>query len=448
MSPDLISLLFFFEEVYVANFNPRAIAGALAILACTGCGAALNETPTTDDSAALLKAWTDYYAAIDGLKRNFLASDSFNIDDAHRAGAVQLMQSIIASNVNGMMGGGDGSYPHIRLLLSPTIKIGVDNPDTLYRAATVSNPGGAHAYRVWGQIGTASDFLLEQFYGPEPQGAINTFEDDDLVTDGEGRFEIFLSAEPMGENWMELAPTDRLLTLIIRDSFTNWEAEHPATVHIERIGTDGESSPPLRERDLIQPIETATAILERQGRFWPDFSSRLRLVGENNFIDFRPTESLGIPTQYFSAGFFSIRKDEALIVTIPDVDAAYCGFQVANFWAASPDWINRQTSLSWCNDGAQALPMSDGSYRFIVSPRDPGVHNWVDTAGLSQGVLYARIQSPRGDNFAPPEVHAELVQLDGPEQHLEHGTPRVDADTRKRAIAARQAHARRRYQAW
>ena len=432
----------------MVNVNCWGMAPVLALLACTGCGATLKETPPTDDTAALLEAWTDYHAAISGLQDNFLASDSFNIDDAHRAGAVRLMQSIIASNVNGMMGGGDGSWPHIRLLLSPTIKIGVDNPDTLYRAATVSNPGGVHVYRVWGQLGTASDFLLEQFYGPDPRGAISTFEDDDLVTDDQGRFEIFLSAEPMGENWMELAPTDRLLTLIIRDSFTNWETERAATVEVERMGTAGEPSPPLRERDLIRPIRTATAILERQGRFWPDFSSRLRLVGENNFIDFRPTESLGIPTQYFSAGFFSIAGDEALIVTIPDVDAAYCGFQVASFWAASPDWINRQTSLSWCNDGAQALPLSNGAYRFVVSPRDPGVHNWVDTAGLSQGVLYARIQSPRGDDFAPPEVRSELVPLDELEGHLEPGTARVDASARKRAIAARQTHARRRFQAW
>ncbi|MCY3640712.1 MAG: hypothetical protein OXH37_06835, partial [Gammaproteobacteria bacterium] len=159
----------------MAYVKRRALASAFAILACTGCGGTLQETPPTDDTAALLKAWSDYYAAIDGLKNNFLASDSFKIDDAHRAGAVRLMQSIIASNVNGAMGGGDGSYPHLRLLLSPTIKIGVDNPDTLYRAATITNPDGGYVYRVWGRLGTASDFLLEQFHGPDPQGAISTF---------------------------------------------------------------------------------------------------------------------------------------------------------------------------------------------------------------------------------------------------------------------------------
>ncbi len=432
----------------MVTLNLRASAVALAVLLGTACGDSLKETPPNEDTAALLQAWDEYYRAIAELQDNLLASDSFKIDDAHRAGAIQLMQSIIASNVLGAMGGGDGNYPHIRLLLSPSIKIGVDNPDTLYRAATISNPDGAHVYRVWGKLGSASDFLLEQFYGPDPQGAISIFEDDDLTVGEDGSFEIFLSAERMGENWMELAPTERLITLIIRDSFTDWATEQPATLEIERVGTDGELSPPLRERDLIGPIQQATEILKRQGRFWPDFSARMRLVGENNFIDFRPTESLGIPTQHFSAGFFSIAQDEALIVTIADVEAAYCGFQVANFWAASPDWINRQTSLSWCNDGAQAAPTADGRYQFVVSPQDPGVRNWIDTAGLSQGVLYARIQSPKEEDFAPPAVRSELVKMHALEQRLEPGTARVDAQARKRAIAARQAHARRRYQAW
>ena len=311
------------------------------ILVLTGCGGELKETPPSDATHALRQAWQDYYDAIAEVQTNFLASDSFKIDDAHRAGAYQLLQSLISSNVGGMMGGGNGDYPHIRPVLSPSNKLGVDNPDTFYRGATVTNPNGEYVYRVWGTLGNASDFLLEQFYGPDPQGAISVFEDDDLITDDEGNFEIFLSAQRRGDNWMELAATDKLITLLIRDSHTNWDEETHATVHIERLGTQGIAPPPLTESDLILPIQTATQILLRQGQFWPDFSNRMRLVGENKFIDFRATESLGIPTQFFSAGFFSLNEEQALLVTIPDVEAAYCGMQLTSFWAASPDWPNR-----------------------------------------------------------------------------------------------------------
>jgi len=357
-----------------------------------------NVSAPTSETEDLREAWAEYYAAVEEVRTNFEASPSFAIDEAHRAGTYQVLQAVMAGNLNGLMGGGDGTYPHIRLVLSPSMKLGVDNPDTFYRGATVSNPDGQSVYRVWGNRGTASDFLFELFWGPDPQGAISVFEDEDLVTDAEGNFEIFLSAaRPDGAaNWMELAQDERHLLLLIRDSFTNWETEEAATLNIERIGEAGVPSPDLTEAALIQQIKNATQVLLRQGQFWPDFSSKLRAFGENRFSPFRVSGKLGILSQYFAPGFYSVGEDEALIVTIPDVEAGYCGLQIANFWAASPDWVNRQTSLSWCNEGAQAYQSEDGSYVFIISPEDPGVQNWIDTAGNTQGTLYARIQLALG----------------------------------------------------
>ena len=168
---------------------------------------------------------------------------------------------------------------------------------------------------------------------------------------------------------------------MFRDSFTNWGNEEPSILNIERIGEAGVPSADLVESQLVEQVKNATAVLLRQGQFWPDFSNRLRLIGQNNFSAFRTTGSLGITSQYFAPGFFSLRADEALIVRIDDVEAGYCGFQLTNFWAASPDWPNRQSSLSWCNDGSQAHQSADGSYTFVVAAKDPGVQNWIDTSG-------------------------------------------------------------------
>lgn len=408
----------------------------------------LNETPPTAATADLQAAWATYYEAIDEVRGNFEASDTFKIDDAHRAGTYQLLQSLIAGNTNGLMGGGDGTYPHIRLVLSPWMRLGVDNPDTFYRGATVSNPNGDAVYRVWGNRGTASDFLLEQFYGPDPNGAISVFEDEELVTDADGNFELFLSAERMGENWMALPKDDRLILLMFRDSFTNWETETASTLRIERIGEAGVMSPDLTEAALIQQIKDATQVLLRQGQFWPDFSNRLRLLGKNNFSAFRSSGTLGIISQYFAPGYFSIEEDEALLVTIPDVDAGYCGLQLANFWAASPDWVNRQTSLSWCNEGAQAHQSADGNYVFVVSHQDPGVQNWIDPAGNSQGLLYVRIQSARLTLEDAPKPETRLVKLDELGTALPADMPRFDAAARAEQIRKRQVHAHQRYQTW
>ena len=432
------------------------VVGAASIVAYLGSKgvslrpATLNVTAPTSDTEDLQAAWAEYYAAVEEVRQNFEASPSFNIDAAHRAGTYQLLQAIMAGNLNGLMGGGDGTYPHIRLVLSPSMKLGVDNPDTFYRGATVSNPTGGRVYRVWGNRGTASDFLFELFYGPDPNGAISVFEDETLQTDAEGNFELFLSASPPegAQNWMELAPDDRNLLLLIRDSFTNWETETAATLNIELVGEAGVPSPDLTEAALVQQVKDATQVLLRQGQFWPDFSSKLRVAGENNFFPFRASGNLGILSQYFAPGFYSLAEDEALIVTIPDVDAGYCGLQLANFWAASPDWVNRQTSLSWCNAGAQAHRSVDGNYVFIVSAQDPGLQNWIDTSGNTQGLLYARIQTPRLALADAPKPATQLVKFDQLADHVPEGMPRFDPAARADQLRKRQDHARRRYQTW
>lgn len=410
--------------------------------------AQLNVSVPTVQAADLQDAWAQYYAAIDEVRTNFEASPAFNLDNAHRAGAYQLLQAIVAGNMNGVIGGGDGSHPHIRLVLSPSIKLGVDNPDTFYRGASVSNPDGESVYRIWGNRGTASDWLLELFYGPDPNGAIAVFEDEDLVTDADGNFELFLSAKRMGENWMQLAEDDRIILLMIRDSFTNWETERASTVQIERLGDAGVPSADLTEASFVQQVRDATQILLRQGQFWPKFSEKVRLVGANNFAPWRGSGTLGILSQYFVPGFFSVKENEALIVTMPDVEAGYCGLQLTNFWAASPDWVNRQTSLSWCNSGAQAHRSANGDYVFIVSPRDPGVQNWIDPAGNSQGVLYFRIQSPQLALEDVPKPTTRLVKLDELADHIPADMPRFDAAARAEQLRARQTHAQQRYQTW
>ena len=432
---------------FVLGVGLSAAAAALAVQKFRA-NAQLNVSVPAPEAAQLQEAWAKYYAAIDEVRANFEASKAFKIDDAHRAGAYELLQAIIAGNMNGVIAGRDGSYPHIRLVLSPNMKLGVDNPDTFYRGASVANPDGETVYRVWGDRGTASDWLLELFYGPDPNGAISVFEDEDLITDADGNFELFLSANRMGENWMELPEDDRVILLMIRDSFTNWETERAATIEIERVGDAGVPSANLTEADLVQPILDATQILLRQGQFWPQFSENVRLVGANNFAPWQSSGTLGILSQYFVPGFFSVAEDEALIVTMPDVEAGYCGLQLTNFWAASPDWVNRHTSLSWCNEGAQAWQNEDGNYVFVISPQDPGVQNWIETAGNSQGVLYFRIQSPglALEDVAKPQT--KLVKLAELADHLPPDMPRFDAVARAEQLRKRQEHARRRYQTW
>ena len=53
---------------------------------------------------------------------------------------------------------------------------------------------------------------------------------------------------------------------------------------------------------------------------------------------------------------------------------------LGNYWWETIDYANHQSSLN----GFQAVLDDDGVFRAVVSARDPGVANWLDTAGHGQ----------------------------------------------------------------
>ena len=89
-----------------------------------------------------------------------------------------------------------------------------------------------------------------------------------------------------------------------------------------------------------------------------------------------------------------------IFINLPVTDAPYLGFQLGSLWYISLDYINHQTSLN----GTQAQPDPDGNIRIVVSERNPGVTNWVETLGHRKGFLQFRWQ----------RVSRPLTAADGP----------------------------------
>ena len=140
---------------------------------------------------------------------------------------------------------------------------------------------------------------------------------------------------------------------------------------------------------------------------------------------------------FFSIGYFEIGADEALIVEVDEHSAGYMGFQLANFWFESLDYANRITSLN----GRQARRDPDGVTRLVVTGLDPGVPNWVDTAGQREGLMMFRFALTE----SAPALRTRLIGLDQIGDVLPRETPKVDALERRRQIRVRQEHVARRY---
>lgn len=93
------------------------------------------------------------------------------------------------------------------------------------------------------------------------------------------------------------------------------------------------------------------------------------------------------------------------------------------------DWYNNHSSLN----GAQAPADPDGKLRIIVAARDPGIKNWLDTAGHPRGIIQGRWTGC--DSQPIPTIHKmKRAELDA---FLPDGLARVTAEEREQITRAR-----------
>ena len=104
----------------------------------------------------------------------------------------------------------------------------------------------------------------------------------------------------------------------------------------------------------------------------------------------------------------------------------------------SLDYASHQSSLNH----ATAHVNADNRVRYVISGQDPGVQNWLDTAGHAEGSLF--MLWTRCEAY-PEAVITRLIKLRDLKNYLPEDTPQVSPDERKEAISKRQAAISRRY---
>jgi len=103
--------------------------------------------------------------------------------------------------------------------------------------------------------------------------------------------------------------------------------------------------------------------------------------------------------------------------------------QVCDIAFAGLDWVNYQASLN----GHQARLDADGRFRGVIALSDPGVPNWLDPLGCTEGYVQGRwLRS----ETAPLPVLTK-VPLATLREHLPADTPVVTAEARDKALRER-----------
>ncbi|MAG32236.1 MAG: hypothetical protein CL908_15240 [Deltaproteobacteria bacterium] len=331
----------------------------------------------------------------------------------------------------------DPSYP--RWLRNPdsTSKAGAENADNLYLFCKIRSN---HRYRITGRRNTAMAFLLETKEGYMQLGDTEnyaTLDSEQLVTNADGTFEILLARERPAGNVQNFVPLHEHATqCLIRQYIVDWDEEVLAEFEIVDLDTEGASPEPLTPVDVARMLDDAADWIETTQRVWNEWGQGYRD---------RRREGVLAPAELYVGGADDIRygndgyelgPDEALIITGEPPEARYWHYQLVDLWMASMDYANRQTSLNQ----HQLQIDTDGRYRVVIAHRDPGVPNWLDTAGREQGIVQYRYVWTHNN----PLPTLEKVGFDEIRAMLPADTPLVTAASRREAIARRQAHLRRR----
>ena len=313
------------------------------------------------------------------------------------------------------------------------------NPDAVYYYSRVDGDG---TYRVTGERGTAvvAGFATgSRIIGisDEPGQGYGNFDIDQLTIGQDGRFDVLFSAErPAGYegDWLQL---DRDADFILVRQFSyDWGQERDLRLAIERIDLPQD---PATRRERLSPAE----VDDRLNQLFA-YARRLSAVGlgavrrpfEQGYLNdmhLHDFKDLGNgddwPQAYFET-VFQVADDEALVLEtrIPE-KAHYWNVQVVDGLWNQVDIGYRQSSLN----GHTAYVGADGWFRAVLSARDPGYANWLDTGGHGFGMLIGRWYRC-SDHPTPSVKKLKTAQVGA---YLGEGTARITPEARADAMRRR-----------
>ncbi|HEX4507120.1 MAG TPA: hypothetical protein VH722_15425 [Alphaproteobacteria bacterium] len=286
----------------------------------------------------------------------------------------------------------------------PGSRYGIDNPDNVYRLVLLD---GAASYEIKGHRRGAgpTQFGFEVLDGaPGLHGIgkhLGFLSDNEIKGEADGSFTITLGPDAAAGKANHIQTSPAAKALLIRDTLGDWDKDRPNDLTIRRVGAvDGGAL------GVHQLALAAAHNLPAFAAFWLNFRDHAlaRNFGGQVNVPGKVTPREG-GWGFAAPGQFQLQPDEALVVTVDTLGARYVGFELTDPWAISAEYIRHQGSLN----NHQAVPNADGTITYVIAARDPGVTNWLDTSGLTDGFFQIRWQKLAGTVDASGAVKSSKV---------------------------------------
>ncbi|BBZ69943.1 DUF1214 domain-containing protein [Mycobacterium paraseoulense] len=307
---------------------------------------------------------------------------------------------------------------------------GMECPDCLYTRAVLR---GGESYRLFGNRGTARYVGLQTMNGI---AATANELVDELEVDPDGNFEVVLSVDERPGNWMRIAGDHPTLT--VRHFFYDWDTEVASSLHIERLGDAVDAHGPAVGADaaLSRQLVALGDFVEDNLAFFLQFGAA---APTNGFLPPIDRTDIGAAAENRPViGRWELQPDEALIVEVKPPQGIYWSFSIGNPWWETIHYGRHQSSLN----AHQAAVDSDGQVRVVLCEADPGVANWLDTAGHSNGPIILRCVRTE----TAPTPTTRVVPHDNIHAELPPDTTNVTPEERRSVLAARRRAVRERFE--
>ena len=385
----------------------------LAWLPSSIAEASLTGRPDSDD-IELAQAWP---YLLDKLRdaAQIVESDPANRNRVDLAAGMRHLLVLLAAGVDEALHFDPDPIPCVqRTSTDDIVTWGMECPDCIYTRATMR---GGESYRLFGNRGTARYVGLQTM-----NGIVSTANElvDELDVDDSGNFEVVLSADERAGNWMRIEGDHPTLT--VRHFFYDWNIEVPSTLRIERLGDPVEA-----KRSTVDPDVALSRQLVALGDFVGDNLQFFLQFGgaapPNGFLPPIDRTAIGAAAENKPViGRWELDDDEALILEVEPPQGVYWSFSLGNPWWETIHYGRHQSSLN----AHQAAVDSDGLVRAVLCGRDPGIANWLDTAGFSNGAMILRCVR----TTTAPTPRSRVVHFDEIASALPADTKRVTPDER------------------
>jgi hypothetical protein len=309
----------------------------------------------------------------------------------------------------------------------PGSRWGIDDPDSVYRVIPIS---GEERYEIHGKVG--ANRMTENYFTlwDANMGTVAVLNGRTMETDTDGSFTITVDSDPANGRPNHVQTTPQAHEFYIRDVLLNWDRDDPNHLSVQRLG----SAPATSPRTLDEQADATAAMMAYFADFTGKLSHGVYKMAPNNFNLAWSADRVGaMRNQVYVMGRFDLSPGDAFVVDVSDGGAEYFTVPLSNIWGTTLDIVDRTGSLN----KAQSVPNEDGTYTYVISPTDPGLVNWIDSDGLTEGILTLRMAEFGADG--PKEdlgARGRVVKLDD----LDKEVPtlrRVSAQERATELADR-----------